>query len=432
MRRPPPIGSLLPYAFVFAMRGVVALGGMLFSVLVARLAGPSSLGQIAVFIGLLGALANLARRGQDMLVARAVARAEQIPNGADPVSLLTFSLLRIIGSSIIVAILGAGLLASGILGERAPGTGLIFLIALPLMSVVTLVSGYMKGAGRAGISNLFQSGGVLLLASPIFLGLLRALSFDAAMLWSIVIAMVFLCAAALVMVARDAARGAGRPTPLAVDQRTELTVGELDFAIIASSAFLVQAGTFVLAAPFLSAHALGLARAAERLAQLIGFPMLAICPIIAPMIARLAHQGEATGLRRLTFKATAAGLILALPPAAFFLIFPRTALNLMGDGFGAASGYLVVMTVASLVLAASSPFAVVLNMGGGERRTMWINLLALVVAIALLAGLSHFYGGWGFVWAYAILALVRSLPIIALAMKHMSAADGVRSQEARA
>ena len=106
------------------------------------------------------------------------------------------------------------------------------------------------------------------------------------------------------------------------EQKAEFHKGQLDFSLIVLATFLTKAGSFLLAAPFLSEVDLGLLRAAERLALLVSFPMLAINPIIAPGIVRLSRGGDAAGLRRLVLRAVTASSGIAACLLLPLLIFP--------------------------------------------------------------------------------------------------------------
>lgn len=193
------------------------------------------------------------------------------------------------------------------------------------------------------------------------------------------------------------------------EMNKELHRGQAPFMLIAMASFLIKSGSFLLAAPFLSEADLGLLRASERLALLVSFSVLAINPVIAPRIVRLSRGGDPTGLRRLTGRAVLVSTGIAACVLVPLMIWPDRALALMGAEFAAAVPYLRVMACAQFLAAAIGPLAMMLNMSGRERVSMWINLATLALAAALVPGPSLAYGATGFAMAYAGIISIRTL-----------------------
>lgn len=398
----------LEFGMALGARGGSAAGGILLSLLVARSIGSDGLGKFAVFLGLLGTLAILARRGQDMLLIRAVAWSRAHANAAVGVGLLRFALMRVLLPSAALAVLGAALLASGLFGVPFAGAVPGFLIALPLTTGLALVSAYAKGISRTWLAPMFEIGGISLVASMLIfllMAVVGAPGYSAIML-GMIAAMVLLVLVAILFVLRESPHPNALESLTAV-QSAELKQGELDFTTIALSAFLVQAGAFVLAAPFLAESDLGLLRAAERLALLVSFPVLAINPFIAPRVVQRTRGGNASGLRQLILKAMLASAVLGAPMLLVLLLWPEHALALMGPEFGAAAGYLRTMAVVHFVLAALGPLFMVLNMAGGERAAMWIAVGSLLTGVVCIPAFSSAYHAFGFVLIYALIVILR-------------------------
>lgn len=357
-----------------------------------------------------------------MLISRAIAWSRGVANVASPPTLLFFSMVRIIPSSAIAAVVGAGMLASGYFGSATKGSVAAFMVGLPLLAIITLIGGYMKGMGRASLSSFFQIGGVLIVANVLlYVAHRAAMPFTgSALTWYIVAAMFITCIPALILITRDYGKQSEKISlHPGSEQLDQLSHGEITFTIIAAAAFLLQAGTFVLAAPFLAPESLGLVRGAERLALIVSFPVLAITPVISPQIARLARTMDIDGLRKLIRRSTVQSLLIAAPPLLFFLLFPHKALALMGPAFAEASGYLQIMALANLAVVVTGPAAVLLNMGGGERAAMWINTVILFIGAVMIAVLSLNWGASGFVAAYTAIAVVRSFVIVIASRRHM-------------
>lgn len=389
-------------------RGLSALGGVLLSVVIARSTGAEGLGAFAVFLSLLSVGAILARHGKDMLLLRAIAWVMDRAAGGTPVALLRHVALRILVPSIVLGGAASGFLASGVLGAVFQGTIVLTPLALILLTMLALVSAYCKGRSRSWLAPLFEIGGVSMLAALLLGGMVLAgaVVSEAAVSTGFIAALVLLFFAAGLMVLRDMPRSMELPA-LDIEQKAELRHGQMDFTVIALATFLTQAGSFLLAAPFLSESELGLLRAAERVALLVGFPVLAISPVIMPRIVRLSRSGNVDGLRYLISRTTMAIGGIAAIVAVPLMIWPERALELMGAEFGAAAGYLRTMVPAQFAFALSGPLVELLNMSGRERVSMGINVASLAVALVLFPWLSLAFGATGFIAAYLALIIMR-------------------------
>lgn len=389
-------------------RGAGVLGGVLLSFVVARYAGAEGLGQFAVFLSLLGALAILARHGMDTLLIRAVSWAEVSTVPGTQVAQLLHGVIRVLLPATLLGGAGSCLLASGWLGAPFPGTIVLMPFMVPLLSVLALVSGYAKGRSRAWLAPLFEIGGISMLTVLfiIALALITPAIDGLEISGGFVTALVVLVLVAGSMIWHDSSY-AVEFQELDEQQKEELSKGQMDFTLIALAYFLTQAGVFVLAAPFLSEVELGLLRAAERLAFLVSFSLLVIDPIISPRIVRLSRSGDASGLRRLMQRSMLASMVISACVLLPLLVWPERVLELMGSEFAEAAGYLRIMALIQFAVAVLGPLAVLLNMTGRERVSMWINLGTLALALCLIPLLSVTYGSYGFVIAYSAVIVTR-------------------------
>ena len=292
------LSASIRFSATFISRIGAAVGGSFLAFLVARQGGPTVLGQFALFVSLLGTIGILTRRGLDVILIRAVAEAKANRDAALPIRLLRTAAKLCLWPSVVMSIAGAALLSSGMFGPVLPGSAVAFVLALPLSTALNLVSGYVKGSGRTWISPLFEIGGIsvvacLLVAGGLLIGQRFAGSLAPVVL---VVAMGLVSLMALTFLWRDGvAVGSGQVEGSAPRDPKELWQGQWDFTLIALAGFLLQAGSFSLAAPFLTSADLGLIRGAERLAVMVSFPILAINPFIAAQIVQyddLVHYGS--------------------------------------------------------------------------------------------------------------------------------------------
>ncbi|MGH7249778.1 MAG: hypothetical protein ACREGC_02285, partial [Minisyncoccia bacterium] len=213
-----------------------------------------------------------------------------------------------------------------------------FLICLPMMSLLAVISGYLKGTGKAWIAPFFEIGGVSLAAALMMAVVSAVVGYGASspsVLMLFTVAMSVLCFFALACVAYDKSKIKKSIPSLFTESsfRAEISQGQLAFTIIAFSGFLIQAGSFAIVGPFISENALGLARAAERLALIISFPVLAINPFIAARIVHYSQARQSAALKQLMVRASLVGGIIVAPILVVMLWAPEMLLHYMGADF---------------------------------------------------------------------------------------------------
>lgn len=398
----------LQLAVTFGARMASAAGGSLLAIIIAQQGGPAMLGEFTLFMSLLGTAGILARGGLDVILIRTVAEARAHDSIASSTHLLIAAVRRAFWPSLVLAIFGALFLASGILGSSLSGSPIVFVFALPMLTVLALFSGYMKGAGRPWVSPLFEIGGISAVASVILLvlALTRWRIDGAGLLFILLVAMAMICILSwpIFRSERVGSRASDSTTPVA----NGCWRGQWDFMLIALSAFLLQAGSFIVAAPFLSDTQLGLLRAAERLAVIVSFPMVAINPFIAGRIVHHLVKADTDALRGSMRRAMLTGGGIAALPLVVFILAPALCLNLLGTQFVAAAIYLRFMALANFVVVLFGPSAMAMNMGRMERRAMIINTSFLVLGVLLFPLLTMSWGASGFTAAYAAVAIGRT------------------------
>lgn len=402
---PRVIGS---FVATIVSQGGAALGGMGLAAALGHLGGPEELGRFTVVVSLLGMLGMIARRGQAALVTRGAAWSMHQEGRGASIALLTLAIRRIFMPSAIMGAGGSALLWSGLLGSPYPGSILCFPIVLLLVTALAVFAGYSRGTGRPWLAPWFEMGGISLVTAIMLTTVIIVWGRVPGILIMgiFLIAMLFLAGLAMERVRRDF------PAPFhlirATDKhREELQRGQFAFSVSALGGFLIQSGSFVVAVPFLTEGDIGLLRAGERLALLVVFPVLAITPVIVSRVVTASRNNNVSRLRRLICGAMLAAGGLGAPILLGLLIWPESALALMGSGFESAANYLRIMALTQYLAAVSVPIVLLLNMSGQERISMWINLTALVVSLIMIPILSAYFGAFGFAMAYSAVIVIR-------------------------
>ncbi|WP_164999480.1 lipopolysaccharide biosynthesis protein [Salinicola tamaricis] len=136
-----------------------------------------------------------------------------------------------------------------------------------------------------------------------------------------------------------------------------------------------------VAAFFLNSHDLGLFKAAERSALLIGFVLMLIAAIFPPRFSALYHNNEHDRLIRLARQSAFLGAALSVPMLLICLFFPDVVLSLFGSGFSDAAPYLRLLALAQTINVSTAAVGFLLNMTGHEGLMRNIALICTGVGV---------------------------------------------------
>ncbi|EDP60478.1 polysaccharide biosynthesis C-terminal domain-containing protein [Vibrio sp. AND4] len=172
---------------------------------------------------------------------------------------------------------------------------------------------------------------------------------------------------------------------------------------------LVQWGSLVIAGFFLTTSDLGLLAAAQRTSLLIGFVLVTINFVAAPMFASLYKEGKIDQLRKLSRLACRANIAAAMIPVFVCVVFPEFVMQLFGNEFVTAAPLLVVLSLGQLVNVTTGSVGFLLIMSGNERTMKYITIISSILSLTLLVTLSHWYGVLGAAWAMAVGLAIQNL-----------------------
>lgn len=415
--------SLLDLSAVFLARGASTLGGAALSLLIARIDGPGGLGQFTVFVSALGLFSMLAKRGLDTILIRSVARSVHRGDDIRIVQLLVHSSKISLMTSLFLCIPGSILLWSGAMGKTAWNSPVIFAVSFPIFTMLAIYAGYLKGIAKPWYAPVCEIGGISLFVSIVLMGLMaigiKPNINEIGSIFSLTVILLF-SACTIVFIYLYRQRGI---TVSNIDLRKkeyeELSYGQIPFTIEAFSGFLIQAGSFAMVGYFLSEKELGLLRAAERIALMVSFPVLAINPYIASKIVHHVEKAQKGLLWRLMGKASLTGAVIVLPALILLLASPGLILQLFGPEFQQASSYLQVFSIVHFLLVILGPFSMLMSMVGGEKQLMIVSIWMLVCAVTLYPILTACYGVIGFVVAYSVVSVTRPVLIAYLGKKRI-------------
>lgn len=339
------------------------------------------------------------------------------PESTSIIEYLKMAVKRALIYSVLIAFSGAIVVAiSGDDFSPEMQSMLMYLImAIPAMTGIYLMSGFMKGVGRPAAACLLESGYISLITGILLL-IFYLIYGRCELVWSslsLMIAcwLVFLQGAIQVFFSithgrRDVAATEG------ADIQGFLTSSK-SFFVMSLAEFMQNVAGVLIAGMLLNATELGLFKSAERIALIIGFTLMLISAIYPPKFARSFHKGDFEQLKIVSRKSSFIGLCISLPLLLLCLSFPGELLSIFGHEFVQADVYLRILALAQTFNIATAGVGYLLNMTGHERLMRNISVACTLAGLMLFFILIPVLGALGATLALAIvLVLQNSIALI--------------------
>lgn len=177
--------------------------------------------------------------------------------------------------------------------------------------------------------------------------------------------------------------------------------------------------TVVVAAPFLPADEIGAFFAAQKTAQLLQLPKVAIGIVAAPIFARL-HATADVDAMQVTARRLSIIILLPLAIGAFFLIwFASELLALFDPAFSFASSTVIVLAVGWLVVGLGGPANQLLLMTGRERDFVRLTAVCELIGLVLIPASALAFGLIGVAVAAIVPRVVLTILLVITCRRHV-------------
>lgn len=382
---------------VFFIKVLGALSAYIFALVAGRMFGAGAYGVFELCLTFLMILGTFGRLGLEGVWVRFL---PEFFVKKQPWQFRQIARKTIVFSLITTGIVGALLVffadeIAGFFSSEGLAPALVFTgIALPLYTLVTLLSEGFRAFKDMGRFSLFQNGTVTLLAALLLLpGALIAVperSYPT-----------FVFAIALFIVTLWSGysfyRKMKRNIPVKEAHETNIpfrSLLKISIPMMISGTlfyFLTWTDTLMLGY-FQSDEDVGVYRVAFRVATLITFAQFAINAVAAPMISEFYAANDLDGLRKFVRQIGWINFLVSTPIFLGLVIFGPQALALFGGAFDGGLLVLVVMALAQWVNALCGPVLYLLNMTGKEKIAQKIITVASVVNLILNFVLIPLYG----------------------------------------
>ena len=380
------VGSLVMKTSAVSLNLVTAI-------FLGRILGASGFGAYGFALACVELLLIPAMLGLPQLLAREVPQASQRQDWQYLRDLVSRSFYTVLVSSVLFALTGYAL-STFFLDSMDPGMTFplqVGLVTLPLLALCGTGAGALRGLGL----TLGQM--PLLIVQPAFIVIVVGfIAWQAYPLSAVQAVAVNMLGAALALIMtlvlwRHYKPGTSQSTPSKLDWKT-LSMTGLPFTLIAGFSVINNQADIIMLGLMSTAEQTGLYRVASRLAQPIGFPLMALVVPLGPILAEMYATNDVTGMRRRAVKSSVVAFIAALIIGGVFIVGNNLLLSLFGSEFGAADQALLILCLGQIVNALLGTAGIVLSMTGHETAVARSMALTGTLNVVLNALLIPAYG----------------------------------------
>lgn len=380
----------------FSARGVTSIGSFVLVVVLGRLYGTVGVGVFALAQSLVFAASLLSRYGMDNALMRFVGRDAQSP---DVYIYFHYAVIRALSVSSVIGIIiffSRSLWAQLFHSPELPPVLIGIAIATPAFALSFILAGFMNAVRRPATACLLSQGTIALVTAGVVVVfsqwvLPAAGSFNigiayAVGAWIVVGQGLWLCRRWFVR------RPIGLASAVVWPDLSGFKRSSSAFFASDLAQFMISVLGIWVAGYLLSNSDVGLFKAANQLAMLIGIILYVLNAILPPRFAKLFHDGNNEGLGKLARQGVLLGLGLAVGPVLLCLIASEWILGVIGHGFPEAATALRILAVGQLIAVGCGSVGHVLNMTARETLQRNIAWLANGTGLLAITALTPLFG----------------------------------------
>ncbi|MCR9150539.1 MAG: oligosaccharide flippase family protein [Rhodobacteraceae bacterium] len=352
---------------------LTALGlGFLQTLILARLLGADSYGQVVSVVSIATLAAWIGVLGLNSLAVREIARFRLRGDAAAENGFLRFALFAVAAFASF-----AGLAAWALAAPSLPGIGRWILVLTPMIAVILFFRGASLGQGRVIASQAPLD----VLRPALFLSAVTIVTISGSLGAPTAIALNTAAFAAAMIAALLLGRPSGAEVPSTLPSGAGLLKSALPFYLGGVFASL-QSEMMVLMLTVLSTpEQTGLFQIAFRLSTLLLVVRLAIDVPLGPRFSASWERGEREDVERLASLSAATSTVSALLIWFALFLLGRPLISLFGPDFVAAQDSLMVLAAAQILFVSAGPLPVLLNMADRSGVVTWALAGAQVVQV---------------------------------------------------
>lgn len=400
-------------------RFVALLGSLFLLVIVGKSYGAESLGHFAMGQSAMLFIAIVARFGMNNSLIKFV--------GADPSSFrvkeyFKTAMVQSFFSSVGLVLLF--FLFIFMFGENFwVGYNLKVITIMVLSSIpftlLFIISGFMKGLGFPAKASLIENGGGSLIAASVVFLFKENLPGveDVALVFflSILIILIYSLSWSAIHIKKKI-----NPDTIGgtFDKKEFRNTSKSFFAL--SVVQLVQQSGFILVIGlFLQADDLGVLKAAERAAFLVGFSMMIVNAVFPPKFSNAHANKDFAKIKNLGKMSASIGFIMAMPLFLACVFFAKDIMAVFGDGFSSGANFLIIIAFAQLINSSCGAAGFILTMTGNEIHAKRVAVASSFIGLIGIAIGANFLSGLGAASGLSVMIIGQNLACVFVIKKKL-------------
>lgn len=357
-----------------------------------KLAGVSDYGAYVYIINLINLLAGFCLLGVDTLLVKNISIYSATSQHGKLRGALFFSIIIVVLSSLIVAVVAAntGFFFGGIMGVRFHWFPLMFL-SLSILSLGTINQASLQALKKISLSQvtekIIKPGLLLLIILVLFyLGKITL----AALVWGNITAIALTCIISSALLFRQ------------VNVSVESVKPQYDIRYWSKSAiaffmigllYTLNSKVDIFFLGFLKGNReVGVYNILLRVSEVIGFTLVIINFVLAPLVARLFQDGKQLHLQKMITRSAQVIMLIGLPLMVLIMVFRNYILHFFGVNFMNASDALLILCFGQFVNIFLGSVGMLLVMCGYEKFSILSLAASIVFNVVLNLTLIPAYG----------------------------------------
>jgi O-antigen/teichoic acid export membrane protein len=407
-------------AISFLVKGLGAVLGFAFNILLARTVGAHGAGIYFLALTVTTISSVIARMGLDNTVLRFVAAHAAVNDWATVKGVVKKSLTLVVVTSVFVmgiVLLIAPWLANTVFSKPELMLPIRWMaLSIPLLSLIMIYAEMLRGLKRILHAEALQG---LILPFFMFTGMYSTFVVFGEMSAE----KVYVCAALISTISGFFIwhRESSKNIVLEVDFKWKKLFHSclpLYSSSILNQAVIPWLPYFVLGM-LSNQNDVGLFGMALRTAYLVSAVLVAMNSIAAPKIAALYKQNKLQELEQLMQRSTRLLVFVAIPVTLILVAFPGGVMSLFGSEFSGASNVLRVLVLGQLVNVLCGPVGFLLIMSGKEDLFHKSLMISSLLLLGLMIGLVPYYHAIGAAIASALAVVTNNLINLYFVRKHL-------------
>lgn len=411
----------LSVAAAFSAKVAGTFLGLALNLILARLLGPAGIGVYFLALTITSIGATIARLGLDMAALRFASVAHSQGDLPSLAALYRRSLGLILGTGIIITIIGIIFAPYLPLGDsRSDEFHMvlrIMLIALIPLALNRLQGQFYKAIGLAGSATFIQTAIlplIMVTGSSIFLYLGHATIYN--------IAIIYCCSAFITVILTAFFWHRRHPgiwnTEGTFDTRTLLRTS-LPLLWVASMSLIMNWTDILVLGFWTDTSTVGVYGVASRVAALTSFILIAVNAVTAPRFAAHNAKSDFIAMESLARKSTRFMTIFITPIVVLIMLFSDNILSIFGAEFSTGAKLLQILVLGQFFNVAVGTVGTILMMSGHEKVVRNNTAFAISINLAGNLILIPMYGAAGAAVSTAFSIIVQNSVLYWKVRKHI-------------